>query len=159
MSDSGEDTAKPTNPTDDVAKKEDVSVKRIAEISTKIREALRASLPTPLEQFLTVMVPGKVINTDVRCSPVFFNLRSHVIRDSQDYIAGFGRDGRQESVVLPYVTELNQARLCDDMATLSGIQLGPTGRSVARSYASTLTKLVPVGKTLAYGIHSLIILH
>jgi hypothetical protein len=42
--------------------------------------------------------------------------------------------------------ELNQAILCDDMPALSGLQIGPTGKSVARSYANALGKLVPSGK-------------
>ena len=35
--------------------------------------------------------------------------------------------------------------LCDDMPALSGIQLGPTGKSVSRSYGATLSKLCPAG--------------
>lgn len=41
---------------------EEKALQRIADISTKIREAIRLALPTPPEQFLTVMVPGKVVN-------------------------------------------------------------------------------------------------
>ena len=37
-------------------------INRIGDISSKIREAIQKSLPTPPEQHLTVMVPGKVIN-------------------------------------------------------------------------------------------------
>lgn len=47
-------------------KQEAVSVDRIAEISTRVREAVRAALPAPMEQFFTIMVPGKVINPGVR---------------------------------------------------------------------------------------------
>lgn len=49
------------------------------------------------------------------------------------------------TATLPTVTELNQAILCDDMPSLSSVQLGPTGRSVSRSYGATLSKLVPKG--------------
>ena len=45
---------------------EEGSVQRIKEISMRIREAIRASLPTPQEQFFTVMVPGKVVTFEVR---------------------------------------------------------------------------------------------
>lgn len=55
------------------------------------------------------------------------------------------KTGKQTTIVLPTVTELNQAILCDDMPALSTVQLGPTGRSVSRSYAATLSKLVPNG--------------
>ncbi|KAG8690747.1 hypothetical protein FRC11_009364 [Ceratobasidium sp. 423] len=100
------------------------NVARIAEISHNIRDAVRAALPTPPEQFFTLMVPGKVVD---------FN--SYKVEDG--------------SVILPLATELNQAILCDDMPALSTIQLGPTGRSVARSYAATISKLkargTPIG--------------
>ncbi|KIJ39755.1 hypothetical protein M422DRAFT_257348 [Sphaerobolus stellatus SS14] len=54
----------------------------------------------------------------------------------------------ETSVILPLETELNQAILCDDMPTLSPLQLGPTGRSVARSYGNAISKLVPAGTTV-----------
>lgn len=50
---------------DKLKQMEAVSVDRIAEISMKVREAVRAALPAPMEQFFTVMVPGKVINPGV----------------------------------------------------------------------------------------------
>ena len=40
-------------------------VARIGQISMTIRQALRAALPAPAEQFFTMMVPGKVVNFDV----------------------------------------------------------------------------------------------
>ncbi|KAG6908104.1 hypothetical protein DXG01_006142 [Tephrocybe rancida] len=103
-------------------------VKRTAEISWQIREAIRAALPAPREQFFTVMVPGKVVNF-------------------ADYSEGFDSDGNQTAPILPTVTELNQAILCDDMPTLSPVQLGPTGKSVARSYDAAISKLVPAEYT------------
>lgn len=50
------------------------NMQRIADISTKIREAIRLALPTPLEQFMTVMVPGKVVNYG-RLSAMGFSTR------------------------------------------------------------------------------------
>lgn len=47
---------------------------RIAEISLRIRNAIRDSLPAPPEQFFTVMVPGKVLNFAVSSFPIS---RSH----------------------------------------------------------------------------------
>lgn len=62
-------------------------------------------------------------------------------------MTGFNKEtGETETILLPLVTELNQAILCDDCPTLSAIQMGPTGKSVARSYASALQKLAPVGE-------------
>ncbi|KAF8600740.1 hypothetical protein BDV93DRAFT_425680, partial [Ceratobasidium sp. AG-I] len=93
------------------------AVNRILDISIKIREAIRNSLPTPVEQVLTVMVPGKVVNLD-----------DYVI-DPQD-------------IALPLTTQLNQSILCDDMPTMSTIQIGPTGKSVAASYNRLIGTLV-----------------
>lgn len=40
-------------------------VARIAQISQNIRQAVRAALPAPPEQFFTLMIPGKVIDFGV----------------------------------------------------------------------------------------------
>lgn len=64
------------------------------------------------------------------------------------------KNGKQTTMILPTVTELNQAILCDDMPALSPVQLGPTGRSVSRSYAATLGKLVPSGMSLPTFVQS-----
>ncbi len=60
-------------------------------------------------------------------------------------MGGFNDQGEMITATLPNETELNQAILCDDMPSLSNVQLGPTGRSVSRSYGATLSKLVPKG--------------
>ncbi|RDB17300.1 hypothetical protein Hypma_001916 [Hypsizygus marmoreus] len=105
-------------------------VGRSAQISVQIREAIRGALPTPPEQFFTVMIPGKVVNF-------------------KDFSEGFDPlTGELTSTVVPNSVELNQAMLCDDMPALSTVQLGPTGKSVARSYAAALGKLVPAGTTV-----------
>jgi len=44
---------------------QDEQVARIARISLNIREAVRAALPAPPEQFFTLMIPGKVVDFDV----------------------------------------------------------------------------------------------
>ncbi|KAJ7023568.1 hypothetical protein C8F04DRAFT_1304770 [Mycena alexandri] len=79
---------------------EDASVKRAGEISTKIREALRKSLPTPPEQFFTFMIPGKVVDFEEFLAPA------------------------DKNTLLPTRVELAQARLCDDMPALASMQLG-----------------------------------
>lgn len=108
-------------------------VERTAQISLQIREAVRKALPAPLEQFFTVMVPGKVVNY-------------------ADYSEGFDDDGNSTVPVLPSVTELNQAILCDDMPALAPVQLGPTGKSVARSYDAAISKLIPAGTTVGVDV-------
>ncbi|KAF8288850.1 hypothetical protein DL93DRAFT_2103586 [Clavulina sp. PMI_390] len=45
--------------------------------------------------------------------------------------------------VAPNYIKVNEAKLCDDMPPLAGIQLGPTGRSVSRSYDAALAELIP----------------
>lgn len=42
-------------------------------------------------------------------------------------------------------TELNQAILCDEMPVPSTIQKSPTGKSVAQSYATAISQLIPAG--------------
>ncbi|KAG5650242.1 hypothetical protein H0H81_000195 [Sphagnurus paluster] len=106
---------------------------RAAQISFEIREALRKALPAPKEQFFTVMVPGKVINFD-------------------DYTQGYDLEGKPTGIVLPTVTELNQAILCDDMPAFAPVQLGPTGKSVAHSYDAAISKLVAAGTTVGVDI-------
>jgi len=100
---------------------ESAQIARIGDISTKIREAIRQSLPTPPEQHLTVMVPGKVLD-----------LNEYKVESATD-------------LLLPRKTELATAILCDDLPPLANIAMGPTGRSVARSYAAAISKLVPAG--------------
>ncbi|KAJ8088470.1 hypothetical protein PM082_022543 [Marasmius tenuissimus] len=102
---------------------------RMATISSEIRNAIRQALPMPADQFLTVVAPGKVLNLD-------------------EYAHGFDRNGKPTTPLLPAATELAQARLCDDMPSYGPFQLGPTGRSVARSYGQALSKLVPSGTTV-----------
>ncbi|KAF9642588.1 hypothetical protein BDM02DRAFT_3235284 [Thelephora ganbajun] len=100
----------------------------VARISLDIRRAVIASLPTPPEQFLTLNVPGKVLNF-------------------KDFTDGWDDEGNAKTVAPPLRVQLNEAILCDDMPTLSGIQLGPTGRSIAQSYGATLSKFCPAGST------------
>ncbi|KAG8724408.1 hypothetical protein FRC09_019026 [Ceratobasidium sp. 395] len=110
---------------DSLKNMQDASLNRITDISTGIREAIRRSLPTPPEQLFTVMIPGKVVNFD--------DYKVHV--DPTD-------------ILLPTKVQLNQAILCDDMPPLSNLQLGPTGRSVARTYTNAISKLVSSGSTV-----------
>ena len=41
------------------------AVLRTAQISRVVRQAVRAALPAPPEQFFTLMVPGKVVDFNV----------------------------------------------------------------------------------------------
>ena len=68
----------------------------------------------------------------------------------QKFCQGFDASGQLKGLVLPNSVQLNEAILCDDMPALSGVQLGPTGKSVSRSYATTLSKLCPAGQSCLY---------
>ncbi|KAL4254579.1 hypothetical protein ABKN59_005191 [Abortiporus biennis] len=105
-------------------------VARTAYISKQIMGSVRAIFQPPAEQFLTIMVPSKVITFE-------------------DYTDGLDPEtGALSATILPLSTELNNAILCDDMPALSPVQLGPTGRSVSRSYATAISKLVPTSTTV-----------
>ncbi|KAG6812259.1 hypothetical protein H0H92_003715 [Tricholoma furcatifolium] len=122
-----------------------------AEISRKVRETLRQSLPAPAEQFFTVMVPGTVVNFKVRTYPTLYS--TYLTRFlGKDFREGYDDEGRLIDTVLPTSTELNQAILCDDMPVLSPVQLGPTGKSVARSYDAAISKLIPKGTTVGIDV-------
>ncbi len=53
---------------------ETVELSRIADISNKIRQGLRSAIPAPPEQFLTVMVPGKVVNFNVCIKLILYSV-------------------------------------------------------------------------------------
>lgn len=63
---SSRDSAKSAEMKKKQDKMEKEHLERIATISLRMREAIRAALPAPAEQFFHVMVPGKVLNFDVR---------------------------------------------------------------------------------------------
>ncbi|RTE76712.1 hypothetical protein BHE90_008799 [Fusarium euwallaceae] len=93
-----------------------------AAVSKSIREALQASFPVAPEQLMTVQVPGTVINS--------------------------GKNGgywwnENEHAETPHTVRVNEARLVDGMIPLSKIMMGPTGKSVSRSYAAALDMLIP----------------
>ena len=46
------------------------STAHLANISTGIRNAIRAALPMPKEQYFTAMVPAKVINLEVTIASI-----------------------------------------------------------------------------------------
>lgn len=57
----------PPSGKDKIREQSQEELARIAEVSMRIREALRSALPAPPEQFFTMMVPAKVLNFSV-CS-------------------------------------------------------------------------------------------
>ncbi|KAG8846737.1 hypothetical protein FRB91_000505 [Serendipita sp. 411] len=97
------------------------TVGRMRDISRKLREKIRAVIPTPPEQFMTVMVPGKVLN-----------LNEYNWMDES---------GKPTAVETPTDVVCREAMLVDDMPAMDTVQMGPTGKSISNSYAATLDKL------------------
>ncbi|KAI8415866.1 hypothetical protein FOFC_05493 [Fusarium oxysporum] len=95
---------------------------RAAAVSQQVREALQSSLPVAPEQMMTVQIPGTVINAKEK-GPYWFNPKEHA--------------------ETPHRIKVHEARLVDGMVPLSKIMMGPTGKSVARSYAAALDMLIP----------------
>ncbi|UPK92186.1 hypothetical protein LCI18_003121 [Fusarium solani-melongenae] len=93
-----------------------------AAVSKSIREALQASLPVAPEQLMTVQVPGTTINSAPN--------------------GGYWWN-ENENAETPHRIKVNEARLVDGMIPLSKIMMGPTGKSVARSYGAALDMLIP----------------
>ncbi|KAH7268206.1 hypothetical protein B0J15DRAFT_578227 [Fusarium solani] len=93
-----------------------------AAVSKSIREALQASFPVAPEQLMTVQVPGTTINSS-KNGGYWWNENEHA--------------------ETPHTVKVNEARLVDGMIPLSKIMMGPTGKSVSRSYAAALDMLIP----------------
>lgn len=124
------------------------AVDHISAISYQIREAIRAALPGPLEQTLTIMVPGKVVNFG-KAIYIFVLPVKHLYLCVHSFSIEDYEILSHEHIV-PLHVELSQARLCDDMPVIAPVQLGPSGRSVARSYVDAISKLVSDGSPLLH---------
>ncbi|KAH8145972.1 uncharacterized protein LAJ45_09894 [Morchella importuna] len=91
-------------------------------VSQIIRGAIIASLPCAFEQFITISIPGQIIDTT----------------PGKAYVPS----ARPSSGELHKI-RVNEARLVDSMIPLDTMMLGPTGKSVSRSYLAALDYLVP----------------
>ncbi|KAK0664521.1 hypothetical protein QBC41DRAFT_233719 [Cercophora samala] len=99
----------------------------MARMSRSLREAVAASMPCASEQYVTISMPGLVIDTS----------------SSSPYISKEPvTSGRRNQVIV------NEAKLVDNMIPLDQIMLGPTGKSVTRSYVSALDFLKPRDTTI-----------
>ncbi|KAK0105142.1 hypothetical protein ONS95_004459 [Cadophora gregata] len=107
------------------------AVKSIASVSTMLRDAIAAALPVAPEQYLTVAIPGTVID-----------LASYEKGGSFVYDVA-------KHATIPTTVRQAEARLVDGMMPVATIMIGNTGRSVARSYSSTLDTLVPAKATIS----------
>ncbi|KAL1610520.1 hypothetical protein SLS60_002189 [Paraconiothyrium brasiliense] len=107
------------------------AISSIASVSTLLRNAIAAALPVAPEQYLTVAIPGTVV-------------------DLADYEQGgsFVYDVSKHSIT-PTTVRQNEARLVDGMMPVATIMIGNTGKSVARSYSRSLDALLPSKATIS----------
>ncbi|KAF5625200.1 hypothetical protein F25303_11408 [Fusarium sp. NRRL 25303] len=116
---------------DNLAALQQDAIKSIASVSSLLRNAIAASLPVAPEQYLTIAVPGTVIDLD-------------------DYENGgsFVWDASKHATT-PTTVRQAEATLVDGMMPIASIMIGNTGRSVARSYTRSLDALLPVKATIS----------
>ncbi|KAF2745726.1 hypothetical protein M011DRAFT_504598 [Sporormia fimetaria CBS 119925] len=113
---SGSDTVKPPS-MEDKAKAALSSMKLASET---VRSAIASAIPVASNQILTVSVPGTII----------------------DYSEFVWKS--EETIRPPLAVRVAEARLVDGMIPLHKFTSGKTGKSVARSYLSTLDLMVPL---------------
>ncbi|KFZ15399.1 hypothetical protein V501_02727 [Pseudogymnoascus sp. VKM F-4519 (FW-2642)] len=113
---------------DEKAAAEALKAMRVA--SETVRSAIASAIPVANTQVLTVSIPGTVINV-------------------KDYL--YDAD---KTIKAPLAVRVNEARLVDGMIPLSKFTTGKTGKSVARSYLSTLDFLAPVEASVSGAISS-----
>ncbi|KAI1192407.1 hypothetical protein F5X97DRAFT_317457 [Nemania serpens] len=109
------------------------AITQIANASTLLRNAISATIPVAPEQYMTIAIPGTVIDT----------------RDLSE--GGTFIYGAEYSAFPPLQVRQAEARLVDGLMPLSNIMVGNTGKSVARSYSRALDGLVPKKATMRDG--------
>ncbi|KAH8678320.1 hypothetical protein BX600DRAFT_532153 [Xylariales sp. PMI_506] len=109
------------------------SLKSIANVSTLLRKAIASALPVAPEQYLTIAIPGTVVDlTDVdKGGSYVYNVEKHAFP--------------------PTAVRVSEAQLVDGMMPLSNIMIGNTGKSVTRSYSRALDGLIPKKAEIADG--------
>ncbi|KAF5678616.1 hypothetical protein FHETE_1168 [Fusarium heterosporum] len=114
------------------------AITSIASVSTLLRNAIAASLPVAPEQYLTVAIPGTVIDL------VDYDKGGSFVYDAGKY------------ALPPTTVRQAEASLVDGMMPIATIMIGNTGKSVARSYSRSLDGLLPAKATItsADGIRS-----
>ncbi|KAF5636934.1 hypothetical protein F25303_8137 [Fusarium sp. NRRL 25303] len=115
------------------AKLHDEAMSSISSVSTLLRQAIEAAMPVAPEQYMTIAVPGTVI-------------------DLEDYENGgeFVYDLSKHALP-PTSVRQAEGRLVDSMMPIANIMIGNTGKSVARSYSRALDALLPAKATISSG--------
>ncbi|KAG4291462.1 hypothetical protein FPRO06_03347 [Fusarium proliferatum] len=111
----------------------DEAMSSISSVSTLLRQAIEAAMPVAPEQYMTIAVPGTVI-------------------DLEDYENGgeFVYDLSKHALP-PTSVRQAEGRLVDSMMPIANIMIGNTGKSVARSYSRALDALLPAKATISSG--------
>ncbi|KAH7129531.1 hypothetical protein B0J13DRAFT_530307 [Dactylonectria estremocensis] len=99
------------------------SIKMLERISQQPRGAILATLPCAFQQYVCIFMPGTIIDT----------------RLGGSYLP----EGKRATADVRNMIQVNEAMLTDSMVPLDKVMLGPTGKSVSRSYYTTLDMLIP----------------
>ncbi|KAL9601240.1 MAG: hypothetical protein Q9219_002645 [cf. Caloplaca sp. 3 TL-2023] len=113
-----------SQPTTTAAASADEAVDMLARINQDLRKAVLASFPCAFEQYVAIQMPGAIIDTRLGGS-------SYLLK------------GEKATADIRNMIQCNEAMLVDSMVPLDKIMLGPTGKSVTRSYMTALDMLVP----------------
>jgi hypothetical protein len=101
------------------------ALQQIAQVSRLLREGIGKALPVSGDQYLTVSIPGTVIDT-------------RDIGKGGSYVWTATNDP-----FTPFQVLQAEAKLVDNMMPLGTVMIGNTGKSVSRSYARALDCLIP----------------
>ncbi|PMD59936.1 uncharacterized protein K444DRAFT_722797 [Hyaloscypha bicolor E] len=100
----------------------------IAYVSRLLRQGIANSLPVSGDQYLTVAIPGTIIDT----------------RDVSEGGSYVWTPTKTKDPLTPLAVQQAEAKLVDGMMPLATVIVGNTGRSVSRSYNRALDLLVPL---------------
>jgi hypothetical protein len=100
----------------------------IAYVSRLLRQGIANSLPVSGDQYLTVAIPGTIIDT----------------RDVSEGGSYVWTPTKTKDPLTPLAVQQAEAKLVDGMMPLATVMVGNTGRSVSRSYNRALDLLVPL---------------
>ncbi|KAK6000889.1 hypothetical protein QM012_002972 [Aureobasidium pullulans] len=100
------------------------AVQSIGNVSILLRKAIGAALPAAPEQYLTISIPGTVIDLTA------IENGGTCVYDTSRYVTA------------PTQVRQAEGKLIDGMMPLSNIMIGNTGTSVPRSYTQALDALI-----------------
>ncbi|KAF4946128.1 hypothetical protein FGADI_11406 [Fusarium gaditjirri] len=102
---------------------DDKSLDLLKRVNVSLRQAILSNFPCAYEQYVCLALPGTVIDTNQGGS--YLAASTGITVDQRNAI------------------NCNEAMLADSMMPLDKVILGPTGKSVTRSYFTSLDMLIP----------------